>query len=349
MIHSNKENSMTRNEIQKELIIIGGGPAGLKASEIAAEKKIDYVTLEQGKVGQAWRKIRPNMLLLSPCLPQRDWTSLSVKFPIWKMDVERPYCRAHEFASYLEAYCDHFNLQVNQAERAIKVEQTAHGFVVHTNKNNVYLAPVLMVGTGIFGNPYIPDIPGVKNNPYVMHSHFYRNRMDFKGKRVLVIGAGNSAAETAIDLVGYSIVFMVSQDELRFFSDTNKLYHIRGVYESYLKELIRMEIIRYKAHQEVLAVQDNVVRFKNWQITVDKIIFATGYHGDLSVLNDFGIRVNRKNYPEITENGESIQYPHLFFIGPLAFRGMASNLIHGFLKQIPGTMERVEQILREGV
>ncbi len=337
---------MANRVIQKELIIIGGGPAGLKASEIAESKKIDYVTLEKGRVGQAWRNLRRNMLMLSPSLPQRDWTSLSVKFPIWKLDVERPYCRAYEFADYLGKFCDFFNLKVHEQEEVISVEIGNDGYLVKTNQGNEYHAPVLAVGTGILGNPFIPDIPGVKNNPHVMHSYFYRDRNEFKGKRVLVVGAGNSAAEVAIDLVAYSLVYMVSRDELRFFSETNKLYHIRGVYESYLKELIRMEIIRYKAFHEVLAIDKNVAIFKGDEIEADQIIFATGYRGNLSVLKNLNIRVNRKNYPEITEIGESIQYPNLFFIGPLAFYGMASNLIHGFLRQVPKTMERIVKELR---
>lgn len=337
---------MTDRIIQKEIIIVGGGPAGLKAAEIAQAKKIDYVLLERGRVGQAWRDIRPNLLMLSPSLPQRDWTSLSVKFPIWRLDVERPYCRAHEFATYLEKFCDYFNLNVNEYEKAIHINRTSDGFSVQTERGVEYQAPILLVGTGIFGNPYIPDVPGVKNNPYVLHSHFYRNRNEYKNRKVLIVGAGNSAAETAIDLVSYSLVYLVSREELQFFSDTNRLYHIRGVYESYLKELIRMEIIRYKAFQKVLGLEENVVHFRDWEIKVDKVIFATGYHGDLSVLKNFDLRVNRKNYPEVTESGESIQYPRLFFIGPLSFQGMASNLIHGFIKQIPKTMDKVEEILR---
>ncbi len=334
--------------INKELIIIGGGPAGLKAAEIAREKKIDYVLLEKGHVGQAWWDIRPDLLMLSPCLPQRDWTSLSTKLPIWKMDVRRPYCTAEEFARYLEAYCDYFKIDVQQKQPAQNVGRNEDGYVVHTPCCE-YSAPVLIVATGIFGNPYIPTIPGVENNPYVMHSHFYRDKFEFKNQRVLVVGAGNSAAETAIDLVGYSMVYLVSRQDLQYFSDTRKLYHIRGVYESYLKELISMEIIRYKAFQQIVEINENEVHFKDWKLKVDKIIFATGYHGDLKVLHNFHIRVNKKNYPEVTESGESIQYPRLFFVGPLFFLGMSTNVIHGFVKQIPKTMERIERILRSGV
>ncbi|WP_456441057.1 NAD(P)/FAD-dependent oxidoreductase, partial [Caldithrix abyssi] len=319
-------------KINKEIIIIGGGPAGLKAAEIARQKKIDYVILERGKPGQSWSEIRPDMLMLSPCLPQRDWTSLSSKLPIWKMDVLRPYCTAAQFARYLEAYCDFFQLDVQTHQPVLSVERDAAGYVVKT-KTHEYTAPILLVGTGIFGNPYFPEIPGIKDNPYVMHSHFYKDKMDFKNQRILVVGGGNSAAETAIDLVGYSLVYLVTRDELQFFSDTRKLYHIRGVYESYLKELISMEIIRYKAYQKITHVDQNVVYFKNWQLEVDKVIFATGYHGDLKVLKNFKIGVNKKNYPDVTESGESIQYPRLFFIGPLFFLGFSTNVIHGFVKQ----------------
>ncbi|MHB2148613.1 NAD(P)/FAD-dependent oxidoreductase [Calditrichota bacterium LG25] len=333
-------------KINKEIIIIGGGPAGLKAAEIARQKKIDYVILERGKPGQSWSEIRPDMLMLSPCLPQRDWTSLSSKLPIWKMDVLRPYCTAAQFARYLEAYCDFFQLDVQTHQPVLSVERDAAGYVVKT-KTHEYTAPILLVGTGIFGNPYFPEIPGIKDNPYVMHSHFYKDKMDFKNQRILVVGGGNSAAETAIDLVGYSLVYLVTRDELQFFSDTRKLYHIRGVYESYLKELISMEIIRYKAYQKITHVDQNVVYFKNWQLEVDKVIFATGYHGDLKVLKNFKIGVNKKNYPDVTESGESIQYPRLFFIGPLFFLGFSTNVIHGFVKQIPKSLDKIEQLLRE--
>ncbi|MHB2156051.1 NAD(P)/FAD-dependent oxidoreductase [Calditrichota bacterium GD2] len=333
-------------KINKEIIIIGGGPAGLKAAEIARQKKIDYVILERGKPGQSWSEIRPDMLMLSPCLPQRDWTSLSSKLPIWKMDVLRPYCTAAQFARYLEAYCDFFQLDVQTHQPVLSVDRDAAGYVVKT-KTHEYTAPILLVGTGIFGNPYFPEIPGIKDNPYVMHSHFYKDKMDFKNQRILVVGGGNSAAETAIDLVGYSLVYLVTRDELQFFSDTRKLYHIRGVYESYLKELISMEIIRYKAYQKITHVDQNVVYFKNWQLEVDKVIFATGYHGDLKVLKNFKIGVNKKNYPDVTESGESIQYPRLFFIGPLFFLGFSTNVIHGFVKQIPKSLDKIEQLLRE--
>ncbi len=331
--------------ISKELIIIGAGPAGLKAAEEAGRHKIDYALLDKGQPGQAWREIRPDMKLLSPCHPQRDWTSLSSKFPIWKLPVERPYCTVNEFVQYLDQYTDHFHLNMHAGCAVREVRFIQGAYAVTCEDETTFTAPVLIVATGIFGNPFIPDIPGVKGNPAIMHSHFYRGPQAYKNQRVLLVGAGNSAAEIAIELSGQAMLYMVSRKELQFFSDTKKLYHIRGISESYLKELISMEIIRYRPHQNILKIDGPLVHFQDWKLEVDKIIFATGYHGNMKLLKNFNLRLNKYEYPEVSYHGESIQFPNLFFAGPLSFQGLSSIFIHGFVKQVPKTIERVKEKL----
>lgn len=338
------------NIISKELIIVGGGPAGLKAGAEAKKQKIDYVILEKGKVADAWLNVRPDMYFLSPCHPQRDWTSLSDDFPIWKMDVRRPYCTAAEFVNYLDAYCDHFKLAVKTDTRVVDINLSDGQFSVLGNDHTEYRAPVLLIATGIFGNPFIPGVAGAKDNPYVMHSHYYRSRDDYKQQKVLIVGAGNSAAELAIDLCGHSMVYLVSRKDLQYFSDTRKLYHIRGISESFLKELISMELVRYRAFQEIKRIEENRVIFQDWSLDVHKIIFATGYHAHIDILRNFKLRVNKNNYPEVTDSGESIQYPNLFFAGPLSYQNTTSIVLHGFINQIPGTLARISEKLKtEGI
>ena len=329
----------------KELIIIGAGPAGLKAAEKAQHLQIDYILLEKGQPAQAWREIRQDMKLLSPCHPQRDWTSLSSKFPIWKFPVQRPYCTVNEFVQYLDEYADHFQLNIHSDCPVQKVRFKKGHYEVVCEDETVFTAPVLIMATGIFGNPFIPDIPGVQNNPIVLHSHYYRGPHIFKKQKVLIVGAGNSAAEIAIELSGQAMVYMVSRKELQFFSDTKKLYHIRGISESYLKELINMEIIRFRPYQHLLKIENRDVHFQDWKLTVDKIIFATGYHGSLKLLKNFNLRLNRYEYPEVSYSGESIQYPNLFFAGPLSFQNFSSIFIHGFVKQVPKTIDRIKEKL----
>ncbi len=297
-------------------------------------------------MGQAWRNVRPDMRMLSPCLPQRDWTSLTYKFPIWKMKTGRPYCTAKEFVTYLQAFSDYYKLNILTQTMVETIHFDDGKYLIYTNFNTSFIAPNLVMATGVFGSPYIPEIPGAADNPFVMHSNDYRGSHDYFNERVLIVGAGNSAAEIAVDLAGRALVYLVSRGELAFFSETQKLQDIRGISESYLRELIKMEIIRYYSHQEIIRIRQNQVLLKSRMLEVDKIIFATGYRPCMNVLKSFQLRSNKYEAPEITMAGESIQYPGLFFIGPLAFQTPSSTVIHGFIKQISVTMQRISERIK---
>ncbi len=328
-------------EIRKQLIIIGAGPAGLKAGEEAERNGLDYIILEKDKIGQSWRNLRPGMLLLSPCHPQRDWTSLSHRLPIWKYPVKRPYCTIREFVSYLEAFKNHFDLEVRTHTPVTGILPKDGGYRILCSDGTQYLTSFLVLATGVMGNPYIPPIPGIKNNPYVIHSGRYKNASRFKKKRIVVVGGGNSAAEIAIELAGYSIVHLVTRSELKYFSQTDKLYHIRGIYESYLKELIRVELIRYHPFREIERIENKTVFSSRGPLEADKIIFATGYRAHIGLLHNFNIRVDEKGWPEVTEYGESRQYPNLYFGGPLSYQRLSSNFIHGFVRQTEKTIREI--------
>ena len=332
--------------ISKELLIIGAGPAGLKAAEEAERYGLDYLVLDSGQVGQAWRDIRPEMPMLSPCHPQRDWTSLSYKFPIWKMDIERPYCTAVEFAAYLQAYADHFKLKISENSNVTSIQYDDGVYHVNTDSDQALTSRIVFIATGVFGNPFIPALPGVQGNPNVIHSKQFMSPADFDKQRVLVIGAGNSAAEIATELAGNSMVYLAHRRELHFFSDTHRLHDIRGISESYLKELIKMEIIRHYSYHTILEIDGNRAIFKDRVLEVDKFIFATGYQPVLNLLDLLGHRKNQDFSPEINMSGESIQYPGLFFGGPLANQAPSGVVIHGFIRKLVSTIQRIQERIR---
>jgi thioredoxin reductase len=334
---------------QKELIIIGAGPSGLRAGEEAQRLGLDYLILEQGKVGQAWREIRVNMPMLSPGHPQRDWTSISPRFPIWKQAVKRPYCSAQEFVNYLQSYAEHFNLQLVTDTLINKIEKTGNYFKLGSNRAEIS-AQIILVCTGMFGNPYIPDIPGLRGHAQVLHSHFYKNPDSFKGQRVIIIGGGNSGAEIAIDLAGSAQVFLITRDRLKFFSDTKNLCDIRGISESYLRELIAMKLIRHIDQAHIRSIKGNSLQLDRAAIHFDRIICATGYQPVLNLLAALPLKLDRKTrFPSIFASGEARGIKNLFFAGPLAYRGMGSLFIHGFIKDIPGILLTMHNRLRSEV
>jgi len=327
--------------IEKELIIIGSGPAGLRAGEEAKKAELDYLILEQGEVAQSWKDIRQDLIMLSPCLPQRDWTSISTDFPIWKLDVTRPYCYAWEFAEYLVRHADHFSLNISEKSRAKAIRKIDDGYEIDTDLT-VYRCKFLVIAAGFFGNPYIPDIPGLRGHPLVMHSHQFKSAEHLRNKRVVIIGSGNSAAETAIILAGYAQVYMLVRNELRFFSKTKNLCDIRGISESYLLELMAMEIIRYLPRTKISRVEQDHIYFNDKELEVHQIICATGYNADLSMLGDLQIPVHSKTgFPVIQDFGESMAFEKLFFAGPLAYTHLTSLLLHGFIKLIPDTIAAI--------
>jgi cation diffusion facilitator CzcD-associated flavoprotein CzcO len=320
---------------QKELIIIGAGPAGLRAGEEAQRLRLDYLIIEQGKVGQAWREIRANMPMLSPGHPQRDWTSISPRFPIWKQAVKRPYCSAQEFVNYLQAYADHFSLQLATDTVIHKIEKTDNYFKLVSSRNEIR-AQIILVCTGMFGNPYIPDIPGLRGHAQVIHSHFYKTPDSFKGQRVIIIGGGNSGAEIAVDLAGSAQVFLMTRDRLKFFSATKNLCDIRGISESYLLELIAMKLIRHVQQADIRRVKGTSLQLDRTTVQFDRIICATGYQPVLNLLSALPLKLDRQTqFPSISAGAEAHGIKNLFFAGPLAYRGMGSLFIHGFIKDIP--------------
>ncbi len=332
--------------INKDLVIIGSGPAGLRAGEIARELNIDYLILEKGEIAQAWKTIRPNMRLLSPCHPQRDWTSLSSQYPIWKLDVDRPYCNAEEFVNYLHSFVKYFDLNIMTHNAVIDIKRNKNGFLIETEKDTIE-SRVILIATGFFSNPYIPNIPGARENLSVMHSHFYIDMEKFKHQRVIIIGGGNSAAEIAIELMGFSQVYLFTRQNLLFFSKSNNLCHIRGVSESYLLELIKMELIRYKSNTTIVEVDGNSITLNNGEKQeFNHLIFATGYRPklDLFKMNEFKNEPENK-YPKLKKYGESAKVNNIFFGGPLAQFKLANTFIHGFTKTIPETMQEIKRRL----
>jgi putative flavoprotein involved in K+ transport len=332
--------------IQKELVIIGSGPAGLCAGEIAQELNIEYLIVEKGEIAQAWKTIRPNMQLLSPCHPQRDWTSLSSKYPIWKLNVNRPYCNAEEFVNYLDSFAKHFELNIITHNAVTDIKKNKNGFQLDTEKE-IIECKVILIATGFFCNPYVPNIPGVRENSNVLHSHYYNGSEAFKQQRVIIVGGGNSAAEIAIELVGFSQVYLFTRKELMFFSKSKNLCHIRGVSESYLLELIQMELIRYKSNTTVEEVNGKFMKLNNGEkLEFNHLIFATGYRPklDLFSMDEFKNESENK-YPALKEYGESSLTKNLFFGGPLAQYKLANTFIHGFTKTIPETMQKIKQRL----
>ena len=174
--------------------MIGGGAAGLASAAMLKRRGLDPVVIERGpEVGWSWRG-RYDRLHLHTV----RWLS-----GLPGHGIPRSYGRwvpRDRVCDYLGEYADRNGLEVRYGVEAQRVEQTDGGWRVETSTSPLEALHVV-VATGYNARPLLPGWPGATDFPgTLIHSSEYRNPEPFRDQDVLVVGAGNSAAEIAVDL-----------------------------------------------------------------------------------------------------------------------------------------------------
>jgi thioredoxin reductase len=176
-------------------LIIGAGPAGLATSRELARAGVEHLVLERGRqIGQTWADLYDSLVLHTarglsalPGLPFAPGTPL---FP------PRPL-----FLQYLQSYAERFQLPIRTGADVVSLQRDNGGWLARTASGDVVRARTAVIATGIVANPQSPDIPHRDRfRGRVFHSVEYRRPEGLAGQRVLVVGAGNSAGEIAVEL-----------------------------------------------------------------------------------------------------------------------------------------------------
>ena len=176
------------------VVIVGAGPAGLAAGVCLQQSGINATIFESGEVpGTTWTSLYDRLHL-------HTIKSLS-GLPLWPMPRQYPrYPSRQQFADYLTRYADHFNLDITTR---CKVERATHdekGWLLTTPQGE-RRADVIVSATGIFAHPTPPEYPDAAvYQGRSLLARDYHNAAPFSGQRVLVVGAGNTGAEIAVDL-----------------------------------------------------------------------------------------------------------------------------------------------------
>jgi putative flavoprotein involved in K+ transport len=189
-----------------ETVIIGGGQAGLSVGHHLAGRGRPFVILDANRrVGDAWRRRWDSLRLFTPA---RYDGLAGLPFP----GPPRAFPTKDQVADYLEAYATRFQLPVRTGVRVDRLTKADGGFLVAAGDRSWEAANVV-VAMASFQVPRVPAFaaeldPGLLQ----LHAGSYRNPFQLRDGGVLVVGAGNSGAEIALEVAGRQATWLAGKE-----------------------------------------------------------------------------------------------------------------------------------------
>lgn len=183
---------------ERPVVIIGAGPAGLAAAHALSIRRVPFRLFERGdRPGYTWSRLYDSLRLHTgkhlSALPGLRFGRSVPLFPT-----------RDDFLDYLERYVNAFGIHVETGMDVTHIERTDR-WLVSTDAETVD-ARALVVATGIISEPVVPDIAGRATfEGRVLHSVAYQRARPFLGRRVLVVGVGNSGGEVAAELAAAGV------------------------------------------------------------------------------------------------------------------------------------------------
>jgi dimethylaniline monooxygenase (N-oxide forming) len=195
---------MTALVTAAEVAVIGAGSSGLAALKALRTQGIAAECFERGSdVGGLWRYENDNGLSGAYASLRTNVSRPRMQYPSFPMPSSYADFPGHrDMAAYLDAYAEGFGLRELIRFRA-SVERLepdpSGGWCLTLDDGSVRKYRAVVVAIGLFWCPKVPDYPGVFSRAMI-HSHEYRRPEPFRARRVLVVGAGQSAAEIAVEV-----------------------------------------------------------------------------------------------------------------------------------------------------
>jgi putative flavoprotein involved in K+ transport len=332
------------SEQQTEVIVVGGGQAGLAAGYYLSRAGIPFLILDAApRLGESWRRRWDSLQLFTVAryssLPGLDFPGDPEHFP-----------GKDEVADYLEAYAREFELPVRLSSQVNSLEASNGGYRIETDCPyglGPYEANQVIVATGAYQRPYVPALAEKLGSGVTqLHSAEYRNPEQVAGD-VLVVGAANSGAGIAEDLARSHKVYLsrgmpiprlprrILGKSLHFWGDRlgligAPLHSLRGrtqrgdvLVGQSLRQLARRHGVELVGRS--VEAEGHAVRLEGGRtIDVDAVIWATGYRSDYSwihipVFDERGVPRHRRG---VTDSAR------LYFLGMKDQYSRGSSLIY---------------------
>ncbi len=344
-----------------EVIIVGGGQAALSVAYFLRRTKRSFLILDaEETAGGAWCHAWESLQLFSPA----SWSSLAG----WPMPpVGERYPTRSDVTDYLTRYEARYELPVQRPVWVSGTEKTATGFRVRSS-GKAWSCKALVSATGTWRNPYTPTFPGQPDFAGLqLHSANYVDAASFAGKRVLVVGGGNSGAQILAEISQLADTVWVTQQPPQFLPDDvdGRVLFERATERwkaqqegrvpdpgpGGLGDIVMIPSVKNARARGVLLSRRPMARFTAKGVvwpdgtasSFDAVIWCTGFSpvlGHLAGLDVVGTE------GRVAVNGtHSAKVPGLWLVGYGDWTGMASATLIGVMRTARSTAQEIDAFL----
>jgi putative flavoprotein involved in K+ transport len=347
-------------------IVIGGGQAGLSVGYYLARPGRPFLILDASqRVGDAWRQRWDSLRLFTPAL-LNGLAGMNFPGPPFSFPTK------DEMADYLEAYARRFQLPIRNGTRVDRLTRVGSRYVIEAGPQR-FEADHVVVAMSSYQVPRVPASANeLRPDILQMHSSEYRNPRQLKPGGVLLVGAGNSGAEIAIEVARDRPTWMSGRHTghvpFRIDGLLARLFLTRLVFRLVFHRLLTVEtpigrrmrrrmftqgapLIRVKPQHlaaagvqrapKIRGVINGLPALEDGRVLdVTNVIWCTGFGNGLSWI-DLPIfdSVGEPRH----QSGISSDEPGLYFVGLHFLHSFSSTMIHGIARDAKRIADAIER------
>lgn len=298
---------------QFDAIVVGAGPTGLACGIELKKRGVNTLLIDKGCVVNSIYHYPTNMVFFTtPELLEIG------DIPMTSLN-EKP--GRTEALKYYRRVADHYKLNIHQYERVLAVDGHDGNFLVHTEAAK-YGTRKIVLSTGFYDLPNLLNVPGEDLDKVI---HYYKEAHPFYNADVLVVGAKNSAAISALELfwTGARVTLVHRgagiSSKVKYWIKPNIENRIKnGEVKAHFHTTVRAIL----PDSVILATPDGELTIKN-----DFVFALTGYHPDLDFLASMGIRLDPESQkPRTNPETHESDTPGIYLAGVIV-AGMHTNEI----------------------
>ncbi|WP_279580705.1 NAD(P)-binding domain-containing protein [Fodinicola feengrottensis] len=322
-----------------DYVVVGAGPAGLQLAYFLQRAGLSYLVVEAGSgPGTFFTRFPRHRKMISvnkvhtgwddPELNLRmDWNSLlsDQEKLLFTPYSDKFWPNADVFVDYLASFVTEFDLKVRYDTRIERIERDGD-FVLTASNGDCFRARRVIVATGV-SRPYVPKIDGIELAE--QYETVSVDPDDFTDQRVLIVGKGNSAYETADNLTERAAVIHVAGPHSQKLAwRTHFVGHLRAINANFLDmyQLKLQNAVLDGAVEKIERDGDGYlvsIRYARRDVLMqsryDRVIFCTGFRFDASVFAEDcrpALTISDR-FPDQTSAWESVNVPDLYFAGTI--------------------------------